>query len=106
MRSTDMSPTTVRISSGVRSLLRELARVEQSSMQAVLERALEQYRRRRFIERVNDGYASIRADAASAASLAEEQAAWEGVVADGLDDSETWSDAGAVAPRSGRSRRK
>jgi predicted secreted protein len=101
-----MSPTTVRIRSGVRSLLRELAREEGVSMQAVLERALDQYRRRRFIEAVNEGYAIARADAASAASLAEEQAAWEGVVADGLDDGETWSDAGAVEPRSGRRRKK
>jgi hypothetical protein len=101
-----MSPTTVRISSGVRSLLRELARVEQSSMQAVLERALEQYRRRRFLERVNEEYATARGDPAIAASLAEEQAAWDGVVADGLSDNEAWSDDGAVVPKSGRSRRR
>src|SRR5205814_701714 len=45
------------------ALLKELARNERASMQEVLERAVEGYRRRRFLESINEGYAAVRGDA-------------------------------------------
>jgi predicted transcriptional regulator len=80
-----MANTTVRISSEARDLLREIARTEGRSMQAVVERALEYYRRRRFLELVNADWSAVR----------EEEGEWrsvlEGTLADGLSEDEVWT---------------
>lgn len=65
-------------------LLRRLAESEKVPMQALLEKALEAYRRRRFLEQVNDGYAELRRDGAARAALDSELAEWDGAIADGL----------------------
>lgn len=49
-----MASATVRISEDSRNTLRELATQEGASMQSVIERAIEQYRRQRFLEKAND----------------------------------------------------
>jgi hypothetical protein len=97
--------TTIRISQEARSLLRELANDEQSSMQGVLERALEQYRRRRFLERVNQAYTLI-TDPAIAAAVAEEAGMWDRVVSDGLPTHEAWAEDGSVVKKRRKGRRK
>ena len=53
-------------------------------MQTVLERALEDYRRRRFLEEVNAGYASLRADRRAWSRVQAERRAWDATLADGL----------------------
>jgi len=79
-----MGYTTVRVSEATRDLLRKLAAREGGSMQAVLEKALEAYRRREFLEGVNRGYAALRADPEQWADLEDERAAWDVTIADGL----------------------
>jgi predicted transcriptional regulator len=56
-----MATTTIRISLRARDVLQELARTSGSSMQAVLEQALEQYRRQQLLEATNAAYAALRA---------------------------------------------
>lgn len=79
-----MSDTTVRISGSTHTLLKQLAEAEGTSLQGLLGRALEAYRRQRFLERVNDAYAALRADSDASAAHAAESAEWEATLADGL----------------------
>jgi predicted transcriptional regulator len=104
MRSTQ-AHTTVRLTTDSRAKLRALARAEQRPMQAVLDGALEQYRRSRFLEAVNAGYAAVHADPRASASLRAEQEAWEATLEDGLPD-ETWADAGEGSTSRPRRRRR
>ncbi len=93
-----MSDTTVRISAPIHSLLRQLAEAEGSSLQGVLARALEAYRRQRFLEQVNAGYAALQADSAASSAFAAEAAAWEATLADGL-PVEGWGSCGGSRDR-------
>ena len=55
-----MATTTIRVSAETRDLLSRLARTSGTSMQQVLDMALEQYRRRQFLETLNAAYAAAR----------------------------------------------
>lgn len=79
-----MAHTTVRISESTRALLRTLAEAEDSPMQAVLARALECYRRQRFLERTNDAYAEVQKDPRAWAEVERERDIWDRALADGL----------------------
>jgi hypothetical protein len=79
-----MAHTTVRITRSTHELLREIAGREKVSMQAVLERALEAYRRQRFLEEVNEGYARMQADPVARDAFDTELAGWDHAIADGL----------------------
>lgn len=84
--------TTVRITEGTRTLLKELAARERISMQAVLERALEEYRRRSFLESVNAAYAALEVDPAARAEIEAEREIWDHTLEDGLPAGDTWVD--------------
>jgi predicted transcriptional regulator len=88
-----MATTTIRVSTETRDLLNRLARTSGTSMQQVLEAALEQYRRRQFLEALNAAYAAMQADPQAQAEEAEERAVWDTTLADGLDDLEDWNEA-------------
>lgn len=81
-----MSTSTVRITESSRATLRQLAKVEGRAMQAILDDAVETYRRQQFIERLNAAYASLRDDQPMAAELKEELDQWETTLGDGLAD--------------------
>ena len=53
-------------------------------MQLIIATALEAYRRERFLKAVNDGYATLREDAAAWAGVTEERTAWDRTLLDGL----------------------
>ena len=79
-----MTTTTIRVSLRTRDLLQELAQTAGSSMQAVLEQALEQYRRQQLLEEINAAYAALRAAPEAWTDLEQERLAWEQTLADGL----------------------
>jgi predicted transcriptional regulator len=81
-----MTTTTIRVSLRARDLLQELARVSGSSIQVVLEQALEQYRRQQLLEATNAAYAALRAAPEAWANLEQERLAWEQTRADGLEE--------------------
>jgi hypothetical protein len=54
-------------------------------MTEVLERALESYRRQRFLEALNEDFSALRKDPAAWASEQDERAAWDATLADGLE---------------------
>ena len=96
-----MAHTTVRITEEARDLLRELAADEGVSMQVVLGRALESYRRRRFLEEVNAGFARLREEAGGWETRDPDGGVSDATISDGLPADEVWTDDGRVVePRS------
>jgi hypothetical protein len=71
-------------------------------MQAVLEKAVEAYRRKLFLEEVNRAYAELREDPDAWANLESERAAWDSTLADGLPQDETWGEDGEPVFHRGR----
>jgi predicted transcriptional regulator len=78
--------TTIRVSTHTRDLLQELAQRSGVSMQAVLEHALEQYRRQQLLEATNAAYAALHADTEAWAELEHERGDWDQALADGLEE--------------------
>ena len=68
-----MATTTIRVSLRARDLLQELAQTSGSSRQAVLEQALEQYRRQQLLEATNAADAALRAHPETWTSLQQER---------------------------------
>lgn len=80
-----MSTLTVRISDNSRAILRELAAKEKASMQAILDKALESYRRQLFLTEVNNAYAALRQDPEAWELVEKERTEWDATLGDGLE---------------------
>lgn len=89
-----MGHAMVRISEQTHQTLRDMARAEHDSMQSVLDKAVEEYRRRRFLEDVNAAYAALREDPEAWKEVEEERSAWDATLGDGLPE-ENWTSEGA-----------
>jgi hypothetical protein len=74
----------VRISPRSHELLHKLAEEEQQSMQSVLDRALEQYRREKFLRGANSDFSTLKQDAKAWKQELRERGQWEETLADGL----------------------
>ena len=83
MKSTPRTPN-VRISPRAHELLRQLADEEQRSMQSVLDRALERYRRERFLRAANADFAALKRDAKAWKQELRDRALWEQTLGDGI----------------------
>jgi predicted DNA-binding protein len=83
MSTTAQSPN-IRISPHAKAVLRQLAKREGKSMQSVLDDAIEQYRRDRFLDEVNAAYAALRSDPKAWKEEEAERALWDRTLADGL----------------------
>jgi|SRR5579872_2483016 len=86
-----MSSTTVRITDKTCRALRELAASSGETMQAVLDKAIEAYRRQRFFAEMDAGYAAWQNDPAAWQAEQEERCLWEQTLMDGLDPGEIWT---------------
>lgn len=80
-----MSSATIRISESSRKALKQLAARQGETMQAVLERSIELYRRHRLLEETNQAYAALRQDRKRWAALETERKQWDSTLQDGLD---------------------
>lgn len=80
--------TTVRISARSLSLLRELSDQEQLSQQAIIDKAIEAYRRKKLLEQANEAFAALRSDPIAWKEELEERQLWEGTLMDGLEEDE------------------
>lgn len=81
-----MPSVTIRISDKARQVLKELAGKERKPMQAILDKAIEAYRRLLFLEEANTAYAALRANPEAWKAELEERAAWDATLSDGLED--------------------
>ena len=89
--------TTVRISEQTHHRLREMAAQSGEPMQAVLDKALEQYRRQKFWEEMDTAYTAIQSDPEALKAEKKEFALWEATLMDGLDPDEDWSQEAAAS---------
>jgi predicted transcriptional regulator len=97
-----MGQATVRISERTRERLREMARAQHDSMQSVLEKAVEEYRRKSFFEQLDAAYAKLQEDPEAWEAYQAELKVWEATLADGLPEGENWGEDGAPEPESKR----
>jgi predicted transcriptional regulator len=89
-----MSTLTIPLSDTSQRMLKELSEQTGQTTEQVVDRALETYHRQVFFDRLNAGYAALRADPQDAAELGAEQRVWDGTLMDGLDPDERWSEDG------------
>jgi predicted DNA-binding protein len=86
MKGEVMPSTTVRISQEARESLQKLSEQTGRKLQELLDEAVERYRRELFLKEANAAFAALRADKEAWAEEEEERAAWEGTLADGLEE--------------------
>ena len=77
--------STVRIDPEIHRMLKESARREGVTMQEILRRALETYRRRLILKETNAAYAVLRTNPKIRSAWKGEQEEFEGTLGDGLD---------------------
>lgn len=75
-----------RISEPTLESLRKLANASGDSMQAILDRAVEMYRRRRFLEESNRAYEALRKNPETWKDEEDERKAWDATLADGQEE--------------------
>lgn len=78
-----MPSTTIRISESSRKMLYDLARQDNKPMQAIVEQAIESYRRKRFLEGLSEDFASLRNNPENWQAEVEERKEWDVTLADG-----------------------
>ncbi len=80
-----MENSNIRISRQSKATLREFADHDDSSIRKVLDEAVEQYRRNRCFQELNEGYARLQADPKAWQEELDERQLWDTAMADGLD---------------------
>jgi hypothetical protein len=93
-----MSDPLAGISAKTRQTLGELAAQTGKSVQEILDLAVEDYRRKLFLDAVNAGYAALRADPQAWAEVEAERQSMAGSLMDGLDPNERWGPDGDLLP--------
>lgn len=81
-----MPETSVSISTTTHKILQNLAEASGESVQAVLDKAVENYRRTLFLINSNQAFAALKADTAAWSEELQERQDWEQTVADGLEE--------------------
>jgi hypothetical protein len=95
-----MANTPAYISEKTNAVLHELAQDTGKTIEEVLDAAVEEYRRKVFIEKVNAGYAALRAEPVAWAEVEAERQSMAGSLMDGLDPNERWGEDGDLLPPS------
>lgn len=94
-----MAETTIHLSKAAHQALKEMAEQTGKTMSEVLEKALDDYRRKLFFEGLAADYAALRADPEAWAEELAERARWDATLMDGLDPDERWTEDGrCVSP--------
>ena len=78
-----MHMTTVRISESYQKTLRELALYDGKSMQAIVEQAIESYRRQRFLEGLSQDFKTLQNDTKAWQAELKERKEWDITMSDG-----------------------
>ncbi len=81
-----MMTTTIRVSTQTHMKLHELAQTAGVSMQQIVEKAIDLYRRQQFLETVNAAYATLRTDEETWNDYEAELSEWDVTLTDGLED--------------------
>jgi hypothetical protein len=81
-----MPTGTVRIDQKSHNILRKIASKEGKPMQAILETAIEEYRRQNFLHEANAAYAALRGDPKKWKEERAERKEWDSTLTDGQED--------------------
>ncbi len=81
-----MAGTQVRVSNSTHQTLRSLSMEVGESMQTIIEQAVEQYRRRRFLEGLNQDFKALKEDTQSWQEELEERRLWDKTSLDGVEN--------------------
>ena len=81
---TETRTPNVRMSVHTHALLRQLAKEEDASMQAVLDKAIEGYRRDKFLRDANADFAALKRHPKAWKAELKERELWEQTLTDGL----------------------
>ena len=84
MKSARRTPN-VRLSPRAHQMLQRLAKEADESMQAILDKAIESYRREEFLRAANRDYAELRRNPKGWKQELRERELWEQTLADGLE---------------------
>ncbi len=80
-----MQSVNVRISSQSYQVLKSLSQEEGQSMQAVIDEALEDLRRRKMLEATNEAFSALKATSKKWKAELEERELWENTLSDGVE---------------------
>jgi len=83
-----MSTALVRVSEAAWQTLKRLSERCGTTMQEIVDRAVEEYRRKLFLEEANRAYAVLRSDPRAWREELEERRVWEAALADGVGEGE------------------
>lgn len=86
----------IRINESSHRTLRQLAETLGESMQTVLTKAIEEYRRKQFFEQLDVSFAALKNDPAAWQAEVEERSLSAGTLSDGLDADEVWTEDGRL----------
>ena len=81
-----MQSVTVHISPATQKKLELLTSQTGESMQSILDKAVEVYRRQHFLERANTAFSALRDDPAAWQTEREERTAWDATLVDDLEE--------------------
>jgi hypothetical protein len=81
-----MGSSTVRISKTSNAILKEIASEERKTLQSILDEAIEDYRRHRFLQEANKAYSVLRKNPKSWEAELEERKQWDAALTDGQGD--------------------
>jgi predicted transcriptional regulator len=79
-----MPTANVRVDVETHEVLKRLAEQDSEPMQSILAKAVERYRRARFLEDANEDFARLKARPKEWQSYLAEREAWDGTLQDGL----------------------
>lgn len=77
--------TTVRIETQTRDKLKLLSKLEKKPMHVILDQAIEDYRRKNFLEEANRAYASLKEDSKAWQAEQKERLEWDVTLNDGFE---------------------
>jgi hypothetical protein len=76
----------VRVNENTHELLRALSITEGTSMQDIIDRAVEDYRRKAFLEGLSEDFRVLHEDSEASKEHAEEMTLWDNTARDGLEN--------------------
>ena len=89
-----MTTSSIDITDSTRDLLQAMSRQTGRTIPEILEKAVEEYRRKIFFEGLDQDYTVLKADPEAWAQELEERKLFENTLMDGLDADERWADNG------------
>lgn len=85
-----MATTNIRVSERIHTMLSLFAKQKETSMQYILEEAMEDYKRKQILEETNKAFALLKKDKKAWKIEQEERALSEGTLLDGLFEKDIW----------------